>query len=107
MNNKNNSSVLDQRIEERNPAQLFVELKAKGEQIDYKIHAFATDYCGSGVTLRTYAPIPVGTPVELTMGGALAAKGEVTNLQWDRFGGPNKVRLGVHFIEKNENWPLY
>jgi hypothetical protein len=41
------------------------------------------------------------------MGGALAAKGEVTNLQWDRFGGPNKVRLGIHFIEKNENWPLY
>jgi hypothetical protein len=95
---------VEQRSEKRNPTQLFVEVSSADKQDGYHFHALATDSSESGIALHTYIPIPVGSFIDINMAGVLAAKGEVVNLDWDKFDGHNRIRMGVQILEKNEDW---
>jgi len=99
-------SELEKRITMRSPSMVFVELKSVDGRNNHKFHALVTDYNDTGVTLHTYLPVPIGTQIEIKLGGTVAAIGEVTNLNWDNFDENNRIRLGVEFIEKNDNWFL-
>ena len=99
-------SESEKRIAMRSPSLVFVEVKSVDNRNNFKFHALATDYSDTGVALHTYLPVPIGAQIEIKMGGSFAATGEVINLNWDNFDEHNNIRLGVEFIDKNDNWLL-
>ncbi|MEW6730505.1 MAG: PilZ domain-containing protein [Acidobacteriota bacterium] len=97
---------LDMRKSSRTPANIFVKVKVLDSESGYDFHAIAADTSSAGLGLHTYLPLPVGTQIAIDLGGDFAALGEVVSVSYDSRQERNKVRLGVHFIEKTENWPF-
>lgn len=88
------------RSEFRNHRRVFVELKPLGDR--ELVDALTTDFSESGIGVLTYVTFPVGTEVEVSLDDNTAIRGEVVNIEpWPSY---DLVRLGIKFLERNDNW---
>ena len=98
------TSKIEPRKEDRDYKRFFVELNSTDKNEDLCMDALIVDESDSGLALITYIPLPIGTRVKIRTDNDIFAAGEVINIdRWDYCG---LVRLGVHYLEKGDRWPL-
>ena len=96
---------LSQRKEQRITSRMFVEVSSLEDKEEIKFDALTSDISDSGAGLVTYIPLPVGTNISINIDGVTIATGEIIDVDiWECCG---LARMGVRFIDTNEEWPLY
>jgi hypothetical protein len=91
---------IEQRHEERYPMQSYVMLKPIDKRDDFLIKAMTSDISDCGMSILSYIPLPIGTHLEIDMGGDYPLYGEVVSWQWEHKTGGNSVgRMGVWLFE--------